>query len=106
MYINLKNKEINIKKCDNYLSRLIGYMFKIDEINNGLYFPSCNIIHTMFMYQNIDVAFVDENNKILSLYQSVKPWNILFQKEAVSVYEFAENMLDEYSVGDKLLIKD
>lgn len=106
MYINLKSKDINIKVCNNYLNRLVGYMFHFDPIINGLYFPDCNGIHTMFLYQPIDVAMTDDNNKILYLYQSVKPWHVIVEKEAKNTYEFASGMLEDYSVGDILKVKE
>lgn len=106
MYINLKNKDIDIKVCNNYFNRLIGYMFYLDPITNGLCFPNCNAVHTMFLYQPIDIAMTDNNNKILYLYQNVKPWRIINEKDVTTTYEFASGMLDEYSVGDSLKIKE
>lgn len=106
MYINLKNKDIVIKPCKSYWSRLTGFMFRFDPITKGLYFPHCNAVHTMFLYQDIDIAMTDDNNKIIYLYQHLKPWHIVSEHEAVDTYEFASGMLDEYSVGDTLKVKE
>jgi hypothetical protein len=106
MYILLKNKKINIKTCKNIFQRIIGFAFKIEPVNYGLFFPNASSIHTFFMYQPIDVAMTDEKNKIIYLYQRVKPWNIIWpKKDVTNIYEFQAGMLDEYSVNDTLKIK-
>ncbi len=105
MYIVLKNKRIKIKDGKNFLYRLIGFMFRIEPIKTGLRLK-CNSIHTFFMYQPIDVAMTDEKNKILYLYQSLKPWSIITPKEGVCyTYEFGNNMLNDYSINDTLKVK-
>ena len=105
MYIILKNKNIKIKEAKNFFQKIIGFMFRIEPIKTGLKLKT-NSIHTFFMYQPIDVAMTDEKNKILYLYQSVKPWTIIAPKEGVRyTYEFGNNMLNEYSINDTLKIK-
>jgi uncharacterized membrane protein (UPF0127 family) len=106
MYINLRNKDVKIKKCKSFFSRLIGFMFRFEPIETGLFFPKCKSIHTFFMYQNIDLALVDEKNKIVYLYQHFKPWQILWPKPGVyGIYEFGDGYLDEYSVNETLKVK-
>ena len=56
-----------IKKCTNFIDRLMGLMFKknFDEI---YLFPKCNSIHTFFMKENIDVIMCDKDNTILYIF--------------------------------------
>ena len=67
-----ENININLKYADTYFKRLKGLMFK-KNIDYGLVFiikaknRFNSGIHTSFMKFNIDVYFLDENLKILSL---------------------------------------
>ena len=58
------NKEIELRECKSFLSRLLGFMFK-KNINSSLLFDRCNSIHTFFMKENIDVIMCDNDNNIL-----------------------------------------
>lgn len=107
MHILLKNKNIEIKTYNTIFKKIKGFTFKIEPIENGLFFPNANSVHTMFMYQPIDIAMTDEKNKIIYLFQHVKPWQIIMpKKDVTNVYEFGAGMLDEYSVNDILKIKN
>ena len=105
MKIILKNKEINVKNCQNFKDRLLGLMFKKEKLNYGLCFPKCNSIHTFFMKQNIDVIMTDKNNKILYKYNNLKPYKIILPKKNVYyVYEFSQNLITE-ELGEYLNIE-
>jgi hypothetical protein len=41
---------------------------------DAMVFNNCSSIHTMFMSMNIDVLFVDRNNKICGLRKNLNPW--------------------------------
>lgn len=106
MYIVLKSKKINIKVRKTIIGQIISFIFRIEPIKTGLCFPRCNSTHTFFMYQPIDVAMTDEKNRILYLYQGLKPWKIITPKEGVyNTYVFGFNMLNEYSINDILKVK-
>lgn len=76
------NKDITIVKCDTFLSRLRGFMFKKD-INNALMFDRCNSIHTFFMLKNIDVIMCDKDNNIIYYYTNLKKNKVILPKRKV-----------------------
>jgi len=106
MYIVLKGKNVPIKIWDNIIGKIVSLIFRMEPVKFGLFFPNCNWTHTFFMYHPIDVAMTDEKNKILYLYQGLKPWQIITPKEGVAhTYVFSFNMLNEYSINDTLKVK-
>lgn len=80
LYNSTQNSEIchDIKVAENFFSRTVGLISKksLDE-GEGLIINPCCSIHTFFMRFAIDVLFIGENNKIIALYENVKPWRIL-----------------------------
>lgn len=100
MKVLFDNKELSIKNCQNFKDRLIGLMFKKENIDYCLCFSRCNSIHTFFMKQNIDVVMTDKNKKVLFTYKSLKPWKIIWPKKNVYyVYETKENTFN-YNIGE------
>lgn len=97
--------EINIKMCSCFKDRLLGLMFKKEKIDYCLCFPKCNSVHTFFMMQNIDIIMTDKNNKIIYIFNSVKPWKIILPKKGIYfTYEFRTNHINP-KIGDYLKIK-
>ena len=87
-------KEIDIKLCNDFFSRLRGFMF-VKEINHALLFNNCNSIHTFFMRSNIDVIMCDKDNKILYYYNNLVKNKIIFPKKNVfKVIELPVNYFD------------
>ena len=77
------DKEINIRNCNNFFSRLLGFMFK-KNIDYALLFNHCNSIHTFFMKSNIDVIMCDKYNNIIFYYNNLEKNKIIFPKKNVS----------------------
>ena len=92
MKLIINEKEYNLKNCIKFRNRFLGLMFK-KNINEYLLFENCNSIHTFFMFENIDIIFLDKNNKILKKLIDVKPWKILICKKAKKVIELPKNTL-------------
>lgn len=87
MKLIYNNKEIELKECKSFYSRLMGFMFK-KNINYALLFDRCNSIHTFFMKENIDVIMCDKNNYILYFYKNLPKNRIILPKKGVrKVYE-------------------
>ena len=100
MNLSVNNKNIDIKLCNKFSERLLGLMFK-KNINYGLLFRKCNSIHTFFMRENIDIIMTDKNNKILYIYQNLKPWRIILPKKNVyNVYELPKNTIKTRQIDD------
>ena len=54
--------------ADDFLKRFLGYMFKsIPSRREVLIIEPCNSIHTFFMKFNIDVLFLDKENRVLEV---------------------------------------
>ena len=87
MKLIYNDKEIKIKECRSFISRLKGFMFN-DNIDHALLFNHCNSIHTFFMITNIDVIMTDKENNVLFIFENVKPWKVILPKKNVfNVYE-------------------
>ena len=76
------NKEIEMKNCNTFFSRLKGFMFK-KNINSALLFNKCNSIHTFFMRRNIDVIMCDKENNIIYYYNNLSKNRVILPKKNV-----------------------
>lgn len=66
-----------VKLASSIDERMIGLMFKKDMTEyKGLLISPCNSIHTFFMRMNIDVIFLDKDNKVLKVFYDMKPWRL------------------------------
>lgn len=106
MYTIVNSKKVKVTKCNNLINKIKGFITRIKEFDYCLYFPGRRSIHTFFKFSNVDVVMTDKNNKILYLYQSLKPWKIIFPKHDVCyTYELSENTTRTLSLGDKFKIR-
>lgn len=65
----------DLKIADDFLSRLIGLMFKKEMSGfDGLLIKQCNSIHTFFMRYAIDIIFLDKEFKVVKVIENMKPW--------------------------------
>lgn len=96
---------IDIKICNNFFTRLKGFMFK-KNINKCLCFPKCNSIHTFFMFNNIDVVMTDKSFRVLYIYNNLKPFKIILPKKDVYyTFEFPINKF-KFNINEKIRIED
>ena len=103
MKLIYNDKEIKIKECRSFISRLKGFMFN-DNIDHALLFNHCNSIHTFFMKSNIDVIMCNKNDVIMCYYNNLKKNKVIFPKK--NVYKTIELPVDYFNVkiGDKIKI--
>ena len=95
MYLELNKLNIPVKYNKAFKDKLIGMMFKKRKEKILYCFSNCNIIHTFFMFQNIDAIMTDKNNKILYYYNNLKPNKIILPKRNVYyTYEISHGLLD------------
>ena len=98
-----------VKLALDYKSRSIGLLNrKSIDPEEALVIKPCNSIHTFFMKFPIDVLYMNKDNKVVKIVESLKPWrlsNCLFL--ANYVIEFNANALKKHSIkeGDCLKIK-
>lgn len=70
---------------------MIGRRF--DDFD-AMVFENCDAIHTMFMSFSIDVIFVNIENRIIHIRESLKPWRpLIWCKGAFFVVEMPEGMI-------------
>lgn len=107
-------KEEKILRSDcriakSYFSRFMGLMGKTSLPQDyALVFPKCNSIHTFFMHMSIDVLFLSEKGKVVSLFSALKPWRLVLpQKGALHTVEMAEGSIAKLGVklGETLNIE-
>lgn len=87
-----------------FFSRFKG-LFAFDKlkINEGLYIKPCNSVHTFFMSYSISVIFLSENNKVIKVVDTLKPFSYAFSYGAVAVIEVLSNSVSEkIKIGDEL----
>lgn len=104
MKLMYEEKEIELKQCKSFYSRLLGFMFK-KNINSSLLFDKCNSIHTFFMKENIDVIMCDKDNNILLYYRDLPKNKVIWPKKGVvKVFETPNNYFD-IEIGKKMIIR-
>ena len=109
-YINGTSNEVIAHKVftgDNFFRRLFGLLFK-RPLNNGeaLLIKGCKSIHTMGMRYSIDVLFIDEGGKVLSIFKNMGPWRFTpYIAEAESVLESRFGSLNGKTIkeGDRII---
>ena len=104
MRLIYNNKEIEMKNCNTFFSRLKGFMFK-KNINSALLFNKCNSIHTFFMKENIDVIMCDSENNILFFYKDLPKNKVILPKKGVTKVFETPNGYFDIEIGKKMIIK-
>jgi len=106
-----KNPQGLLQVCDElrfaegFTDRLLGLIFKNIKKGQGFAIRDCNSIHTFWMRYKIDVVFLDKNNEIVKLYESLRQFRMTpIIKDAYCVLEFPEFTIKDLSLktGDEL----
>ena len=67
----------DLKSATTFWQRFIGLMGQKDlPADSGLWISNCTSIHTCFMNFSIDCVFLDQQLKIKSLKENIKPWRM------------------------------
>jgi len=93
--------------AESFKDRLFGLIFKTIKKGQAFAIRDCNSIHTIWMRYKIDVVFLNKNNEIVRLYESLKQFRITpAVKDANYVIEFPEFTINSFLLkkGDKLKI--
>jgi len=91
--------------ADTFLSRLIGLTFrKTMPEDEALIFYKAPAIHTFFMRFSFDLVFLDRENKIMRICESIKPNRQVFCLGSTTTIEFPPGTVSRKSlkVGDVL----
>lgn len=91
-YLTSIGKDIPVNIADTFKERFFGLMGKKEGIY-GLLLLKCNSIHTCFMRYNLDAIFLDENDKIVAIKRSIKPFSFILPiRNTVKVLEFPSSL--------------
>ena len=91
--------------ADGFSDRLMGLMFKTEMKDfDGLLILGSNSIHTCFMRFNIDVLFLNKENKVIKIFENMKPWRFTWMYlKAIKVLELPGGTIShQVKVGDHL----
>lgn len=74
--ISHKGKAIlkNVSLANTFWKRFSGYMLRRKPHEAGILFPTSGAMQTTFMRFNLDIIFLDRDNKIVKILRNVKPW--------------------------------
>lgn len=98
-----------IEVADTPWSRAKGLLGRrsLDE-GGGLLITSCNSIHMFFMRFAIDVAFIDDDNRVVHAVHSIRPWRATwFYPRATAALELPAGTLKRTQTeeGDTLTLE-
>ena len=69
-------------------SRLLGLaLLRRERAGEGLLIPRCRSVHTFGMRFPLDLLFLDEEGRVVSLHRSVSPGRIVRCRAAAAVLE-------------------
>lgn len=101
--MNHKNVIIpyQVKLADSFFKRLKGLMFRKDPIENeGLWIIPCNAVHMFFMNFPLDIVLLNEQNEVVKVYQSLKPWRMTKPENAAhSTLELPAGSINQLGIG-------
>ena len=73
-----------------FASRFRGLMGASNlPAGEGVLFPGTSSVHTHFMRFPIDVVFLDESRRVVSVRRELRPWRFAAAKGAAAVLELA-----------------
>ena len=67
---------------------------------SGLLLPRTSSVHTHFMRFPIDVVFLDDEHRVVSVIRALKPWRFGAAKGASSVLELAAGECDRLGLAE------
>jgi len=89
-----------------FIEKLLGLTFKNLKEYQGFLIINCNGIHTFWMRYKIDVLFLDKEDYVIELYESLSPFSMTPTiKKACKVVELTNLTIkkNKIRIGDKLL---
>lgn len=94
----------NVVIVNTFFKKLSGLIFRKKlKDKEGLVIEGCRSIHTLGMRYNIDVVFLDNQNRVIAIFQNMKPFRVTpFLKNASKVVELRSGTIKNTSlkVGD------
>lgn len=83
MQLVWKKQVWNVRVCTTFLSQLRGWMLRTLPHHDGLLFilPRTQTmdIHTWFCLRSLNIAFLDEHQRVVQLYRNVRPFTFFLR---------------------------
>jgi uncharacterized membrane protein (UPF0127 family) len=82
-----------------------GFMFKKNS-NYALLFKNCKSIHTFFMCFDLDIVYLDKENRVIKVIKQLKPFKVaMYVKNSVSILELHSNIIEDIDslIGKRLI---
>lgn len=102
-----EGKQLPVAEANTFMKRFLGLMGR-KESYYGLLLDPCNSVHTCFMRFNLDVLFLDRDNRIVAIRHAMKPWRATsIVKNAHKVLEYPSSLgfLRDLKPGSKIMIE-
>ena len=115
MSVKIRNVTKNTMLCeraslaDNFWKRAVGLMFRRTcwEDFDGLLLSPCGSIHTFGMRMEIDVCFLDREQRVLKVHVRLRPWRSAHGgRDSCATLELPAGTLERTgtSAGDHLVL--
>src|SRR3989344_8449782 len=89
MQLHCNNKLISarVKLCSTFFSRFRGLMLskKLGK-NECLILKNASDIHMLFVFQSIDVIWLDKNKEVIDKKENIKPFSLLIKPKIKAHY--------------------
>jgi len=100
---------VAVEFADSFFRRLKGLLGRSSlDVDELLVFRKCNSIHTIGMRFEIDIIFLDKQQKVVKLVKGLKPNRFAVAKGAVTVLEAKAGSIEEYNIemNQELLFRE
>lgn len=79
---------LRVRTAESFWQRLVGVGFRVGfQRFEVLHLPRCQAVHSFGLSRAIDVMFVSESMRVLSVRSMVRPWQAVWYRGAASVWE-------------------
>lgn len=84
----------DILDADTFMERLKGYMLQKKPKSNGILFRDCNSLHSFLMRFDIDLYFLDRDDRLVRIEKGFTKNKTIYVKEAAHVLETPIGSID------------
>lgn len=82
-------------------TRFLGLMGRRElPRGRGLLFPRSRSVHTHFMRFAIDVVFLDDGGRVVSVVSALRPWRLAAARNADAVLELAAGECERLALAE------
>jgi len=86
----MRPPRLDIRIAETFFTRLRGLILSPPpRPGHGLLIRPCRAVHTAFMRYPLDIVFLDDDARILSVVTSLRPWRMAAARDAAQTLELA-----------------